>query len=73
MFAANLHLVLNVLFFVQGLSLAFWWIRRRRLGPFLQFLAVFVMMIPLVWLWLVFLGVSDMVFNFRSRVRRPDA
>lgn len=70
LFAANLELVLNVLFFVEGLSLAFWWIGRRGVGPVLRTLAAVLFLIPLAWPWQVLMGIGDIVFDFRSRATR---
>lgn len=67
LFAANLELVLNVLFFVEGLSLAFWWIGRRGVGPVLRTLTAVLFLIPLAWPWQVLMGIGDIVFDFRSR------
>ncbi len=68
MFAMNLKIVLNVFFFVQGLSLIWWWFLRRRVGMFWRCLALAVFVLPVFWLWLVFLGTGDMIFDLRRRV-----
>ena len=68
MFAANLKLVLNILFFVQGLSLAFWW-ASRRLGPLGRAIMLFVLLVPVMWICLLFLGIADMLLDFRSRAK----
>lgn len=70
MFAVNLKLVLNILFFVEGLSLAFWWVDRRKFKPAWRFMTIFILMIPVMWLWLIFLGIADIVFDVRARARR---
>ena len=67
MFAMNLKIVLNVFFFVQGLSLIWWWFVRRRVGVFWRCLALAVFALPVFWLWLVFLGAGDMIFDLRRR------
>ena len=69
MFAMNLKIVLNVFFFVQGLSLIWWWFVRRRVGVFWRCLALAVFAFPVFWLWLVFLGVIGSVtggYNFEE-------
>lgn len=70
MFSMNLKLVLNVFFAFQGFSLLWWWLEQRRVG-FLGRCLVFVFLLfPLLWLWFVFLGVGDMIFDLRRRGRR---
>ncbi|MBQ9564171.1 MAG: DUF2232 domain-containing protein [Synergistaceae bacterium] len=70
MFALNLRLVVNVLFFVQGLSLALWWMERRGWGRVLRWLCVAILLFPLMWTWTILLGVGDMAFDFRARAER---
>lgn len=72
MFAMNLKLVLNVFFFVQGLSLLWWWLLRRRVGLLGRFAVLVLLVVPFVWLWLVFLGMGDMIFDLRRRGRGTD-
>lgn len=67
MFALNLKLVLNVFFFLQGLSLLWWWLECRRVGLLWRCLVLVVLTFPILWLWLVFLGVGDMIFDLRRR------
>ena len=67
MFAMNLKIVLNVFFFVQGLSLIWWWFVRRRVGVFWRCLALAVFALPVCWFWFVLLGVGDMIFDLRRR------
>ena len=70
MFASNLRLVLNVLFFTQGFSLALWWMERRAVKPMLKWPLIALMVFPLMWVWLILLGVSDMAFDFRARAKK---
>mgnify|MGYP000854175971 FL=1 len=67
MFAMNLKLVLGFFFFLQGLSLLWWWFAWRRVGLFWRCLALAVLALPLLWIWLVVLGVGDMLFDLRRR------
>ena len=67
MFAMNLKIVLNVFFFVQGLSLLWWWFARRRVGVFWRCLALAFFVLPVCWFWFVLLGVGDMIFDLRRR------
>ena len=73
MFAVNLKLALNVLFFAQGLALFSWWMDRRGFRPVSRFLLLFFMLFPLMWPWLVFLGIADIAFDLRARAGRRDA
>ena len=67
MFAMNLKIVLDVFFFVQGLSLLWWWFARRRVGVFWRCLTLAFFVLPVFWFWLVLLGVGDMIFDLRRR------
>ncbi len=67
MFAMNLKIVLDVFFFVQGLSLLWWWFARWRVGMFWRCLALAFFVLPVFWFWLVLLGVGDMIFDLRRR------
>ena len=67
MFAMNLKIVLDVFFFVQGLSLFWWWFVRRHVGMFWRCLALAVFALPMFWFWIVLLGAGDMIFDLRRR------
>lgn len=69
-FAANLKLVVNVLFYFQGFSLVVWWMRRRRWRAFGRALVTALMLMPMLWIWSVFLGIADMALDFRERVQK---
>lgn len=69
MFVVNLRLVLNVLFFTQGLSLVLWWMGHRNFRPFVRFLFLLLALLPLTWIWLIVLGMGDMALNLRARVK----
>ena len=70
MFVVNLRLVLNVLFFVQGISLGLWWMKRRNFRPLVRFLLLILVLFPLTWVWLIVLGMGDMAFDIRARVKQ---
>lgn len=72
LFAMNLKLVLNIFFFFQGFSLLWWWFARRRIGLFWRFLVGTLLLLPVFWLWFVFLGAGDMLFDLRRRVGGAD-
>ncbi|MCR4819180.1 MAG: YybS family protein [Fretibacterium sp.] len=70
MFVVNLRLVLNILFFVQGISLGFWWMKHRNFRPLARFLLLLLALFPLTWIWLIVLGMGDMAFDIRSRIKQ---
>ena len=72
MFAMNLKMVLNVFFFFQGLSLLWWWLKRRRVGILWRCLILAVLAFPLLWIWVVFVGLGDMIFDLRRRAARAE-
>ena len=72
LFVMNLRGILNVLFWVQGLAFAFWWMNFKNLGRGARFALIIFLLFPLMWMGLILLGVSDMVFNFRLRLSGAD-
>lgn len=72
MFVVNLRLVLNVLFFIQGISLGLWWMKHRNFRPLIRFLLLLLVLFPLTWIWLIVLGMGDMAFDIRARVKQRE-
>lgn len=68
MFSVNLKLLLNILLFIQGMSVIFWWTNKRGFGRGAKTAVFILMLIPLMWVWVILLGVTDMAFDVRSRV-----
>lgn len=69
MFILNLQLVANVLMFIQGLSLAFWIMEGFKLRKGIKTAICFVLMIPFFWAWLIVMGMCEMSFNLRERIK----
>jgi uncharacterized protein YybS (DUF2232 family) len=63
----NLKFLVIVFFFLQGLSLVWWWLLKRKIHLFLRLLAAGALFFPLFGVWSVALGVGDLCFDFRSR------
>lgn len=69
MFLFNLQLVANILMFIQGLSLAFRIMEGFKLRRGVKALICFVLMIPFFWAWLIVMGMCEMSFNVRDRIK----
>lgn len=72
MFLINLRLILNAIFIVQGMAFAFWWMSWKNFGRTARIVLTVFLLFPLMWLWLILLGVSDMAFNFRGRLNNKN-
>ncbi len=72
MFLVNLRLILNAMFIVQGMAFAFWWMDYKNFGRAARIILTVFLLFPLIWLWLILLGVSDMAFNFRGRLNHKN-
>ena len=71
-FITNLRLILNALFFVQGLAFAVWWMNFKNFSKIARIVLIIFLLFPLMWMGLILLGVSDMAFNFRARLNKQD-
>ncbi|MDI9370201.1 MAG: DUF2232 domain-containing protein [Synergistaceae bacterium] len=73
----NLRLLVNFLFLFQGLSLIWFFLKRKTSGGFGRFLRTIVIiltvMIPILSNIAVILGIGDMWLDLRSRFYRSDA
>jgi uncharacterized protein YybS (DUF2232 family) len=67
MLELNLKFLVNVFFFLQGLSLVWWWLLKRKVHPFLRLLVVGALFFPLLGVWSVALGVGDVCLDLRAR------
>jgi uncharacterized protein YybS (DUF2232 family) len=68
----NLKFLVNVFFFLQGFSLVWWWLSKRKVHLVLRLLAAVSLLFPLLGIWSVALGVGDLCFDFRTRtLKRP--
>ncbi|AMA71472.1 DUF2232 domain-containing protein [Aneurinibacillus thermoaerophilus] len=66
----NIMLVLQLLFFVQGLGFIAYWIHQRNASKGLLFIAVILFLIPPFTYILLLIGVLDVGFNLRNRFFR---
>jgi uncharacterized protein YybS (DUF2232 family) len=67
MLELNLKFLVNVFFFLQGLSLVWWWLLKRKVHLFLRLLAAGALFFPLLGVWSVALGVGDLCLDLRAR------
>jgi uncharacterized protein YybS (DUF2232 family) len=63
----NLKFLVNVFFFLQGLSLVWWWLLKRKVHLFLRLLIAGALFFPLLGVWSVALGVGDICLDLRTR------
>ncbi|MDR2175630.1 MAG: YybS family protein [Synergistaceae bacterium] len=63
----NMKFLVNVFFFLQGFSLVWWWLLKRKVHLFLRLLAAGALFFPLLGVWSVALGVGDLCLDLRTR------
>lgn len=63
----NLKFLVNIFFFIQGLSLVWWWLSKRRVHLLLRFLIATLLVLPVLGMWVIALGVGDVCLDFRKR------
>lgn len=68
-FVINLQIVVNVVMFVQGLSMAFWIMDGFKLKRGTKAFICAILMIPFFWPWLIVVGMCEMSINLRNRIR----
>ncbi len=69
----NLRLLVTALFFVQGLSVVWCFMTSKGLGPVLRtVLAIVILVVTFLAQIVLLLGIIDMWFDLRSRIRRRD-
>jgi uncharacterized protein YybS (DUF2232 family) len=66
----NLKVVVNVIFFIQGLATAWWWMGSRKLRGPVKALVTVILLFPLFSMLLAAIGVGDVWFDLRERKRR---
>jgi uncharacterized protein YybS (DUF2232 family) len=70
MLEINLKFLVGVFFFLQGLSLIWWWLEKRRIHFVLRVLIMLLLALPILGLWVIALGVGDICFDFRTLRKR---
>ncbi len=64
----NLKLLLNIFFFLQGVSFIWWFFCWRKVRLIYRVLVISLSAIPAAWPFLSFLGIGDMFMDFRKRM-----
>jgi uncharacterized protein YybS (DUF2232 family) len=67
MLEANLKFLVSVFFFLQGISLAWWWLSQRAVHFLLRILIVTLLFLPILGMWIVVLGIGDVCLDFRTK------
>ena len=68
-FVMNLQVIVNVLMFVEGLSILFWVMDGFRFKRAAKIIACVLVAIPFFWPWLIVTGMCDIVLNLRERIK----
>jgi uncharacterized protein YybS (DUF2232 family) len=68
----NLKFMVTVFFFLQGLSLVWWWLSKRNVHLLLRLVAAGAFFFPLLGVWSVALGVGDLCLDFRARMLKKN-
>ena len=68
-FVINLQIVVNVVMFVQGLSVAFWIMDGFKLKKGVKILICLILTVPFFWPWVIVVGMCEMSINLRNRLR----
>ncbi|MBQ7193317.1 MAG: DUF2232 domain-containing protein [Synergistaceae bacterium] len=68
-FVINLQIVVNVVTFIQGLSVAFWIMDGFKLRRGTKALICAVLTVPFFWPWLIVVGMCEMSINLRNRIK----
>jgi uncharacterized protein YybS (DUF2232 family) len=66
MLEINLKFLVSVFFFLEGMSLVWWWLMKRRIHFVLRILMMTLLTLPILGLWMVGLGVADICFDLRT-------
>jgi uncharacterized protein YybS (DUF2232 family) len=70
MLSLNLKFLVNMFFFLQGISLIWWWLTKRAVHVLLRGLIVSLLCLPVLGMWVIALGVGDICFDFRTKKRK---
>ena len=68
-FLVNLQIVVSLLMFIQGLSLAFWIMDGFKLRRGAKIVVCIVLTFPFFWPWLIVIGMSELALNLRERIK----
>lgn len=67
MLEINLKFLVNVFFFLQGVSLVWWWLSKRKIHLLLRILIIMLLSLPVLGLWVIALGVGDICLDLRTK------
>ena len=68
-FLMNLQIVVSLLMFVQGVSLAFWIMDGFKLKRGAKIFVCIILTFPFFWPWLIVIGMSELALNMRDRIK----
>ncbi|MCL1941689.1 MAG: YybS family protein, partial [Synergistaceae bacterium] len=69
----NLKVLTSVMFFIQGLGFAWWWMLRRNYSQWVRIAAFLVLLfVPIFSMGLVIIGILDIAADLRGKIRRND-
>lgn len=72
MLETNLKFLVSVFFFLQGISVAWWWMARRQLKMIFKVILVILLSLPFFAMWVTALGLGDMAFELRTRLEKRE-
>jgi len=69
----NLKVLTSVMFFIQGISFAWWWMLHKNFSYWARLsIFFFLMFIPIFSMGLIILGIMDIIINIREKIRRDN-
>jgi uncharacterized protein YybS (DUF2232 family) len=66
MLEINLKFLVSVFFFLEGISLVWWWLLKHRIHFVLRVLMLLLLTLPILGLWMIGLGAVDICFDLRT-------
>jgi uncharacterized protein YybS (DUF2232 family) len=67
MLEVNLKFLVSVFFFLQGISLIWWWLSQRAVHFLLRVPIVMLLFLPILGMWAIVLGIGDICLDFRTK------
>ncbi|MDR1622899.1 MAG: YybS family protein [Synergistaceae bacterium] len=67
MLEINLKFLVSVFFFLQVISLVWWWLSQRAVHFLLRVFIVVLLFLPILGMWAFVLGIGDICLDFRAR------
>ena len=69
MLEVNLKFLVNVFFFLQGMSFVWWWLLKRKMHFLLRIMILALLSLPVLGMWAIALGVGDMCLDLRAKLK----